>query len=144
MLLSLNDVFHLQQVHFKFLKLFCCIFNQSFVLALELFATIAQEGATGGVQEGANNLTNMQEGINKTANNPNPDPNDPNNPQLPCLKCHGTFDQLAPGLVDVDGDLAGQGILEVEYPYDLALGYKKGDIRGACTVKIPVVEGEDD
>ena len=75
---------------------------------------------------------------------PMPDPNDPNNPQLPCLKCHGTFDQLAPGLVDVDGDFAGQGILEVEYPYDLALGYKKGDIRGAWTVKIPIIEGEEE
>jgi hypothetical protein len=68
-------------------------------------------------------------------------PNEP--PFLPCLKCHGTFEQLGDGLVDVDGDLAGQGILEAEYPYDLALGYKKGDIRGAWTIKIPIVEGED-
>jgi hypothetical protein len=69
-------------------------------------------------------------------------PNEP--PHLPCLKCHGTFDQLGPGLVDVDGDIGGQGVLEAEYPYDMALGYKKGDIRGAWTIKIPIVEGEDD
>jgi hypothetical protein len=69
-------------------------------------------------------------------------PNEP--PFLPCLKCHGTFDQLGPGLVDVDGDLAGQGILESEYPYDMGLGYKKGDIRGAWTIKIPIIEGEGD
>jgi len=75
---------------------------------------------------------------------PMPNPDDPNNPQLPCLKCHGTFDQLAPGLIDDEGDLAKQGILEAEYPYDLALGYKKGDIRGAWTIKIPIIEGEED
>jgi len=69
-------------------------------------------------------------------------PNEP--PHLPCLKCHGTFDQLGDGLVEVGGDYAAQGILEAEYPYDLALGYKKGDIRGAWTIKIPIVEGEDD
>ena len=71
---------------------------------------------------------------------PMPDPVDENNPQLPCLKCHGTFKDLAPGLVDE----FGQGILEAEYPFDMALGYKKGDIRGAWTIKIPIVEGEDD
>ncbi len=71
---------------------------------------------------------------------PMPDPTDENNPQLPCLKCHGTFEDLADGLVDE----FGQGVLEAEYPYDLALGYKKGDIRGAWTIKIPIVEGEDD
>jgi hypothetical protein len=69
-------------------------------------------------------------------------PNEP--PHLPCLKCHGTFEQLGPGLVEVDGDYAAQGILEAEYPYDLALGYKKGDIRGAWTIKIPIVEGGED
>ena len=71
---------------------------------------------------------------------PMPDPDDPNNPQLPCLKCHGTFEDLAPGLVDE----FGQGILESEYPFDMALGYKGGNIRGAWTIKIPIVEGEDD
>lgn len=71
---------------------------------------------------------------------PMPDPDDPNNPQLPCLKCHGTFEDLAPGLVDE----FGQGVLEAEYPFDMALGYKKGDIRGAWTITIPIIEGEDD
>lgn len=73
---------------------------------------------------------------------PMPNPDEPNNPQLPCLKCHGTFDQLAPGLVE-EG-FSNEGVLEAEYPYDMALGYKKGDIRGAWTIKIPMIEGEDD
>jgi hypothetical protein len=67
-------------------------------------------------------------------------PNEP--PFLPCLKCHGTFDQLAPGLVEEGFE--NKGVLEKEYPYDMALGYKKGDVRGAWTIKIPIVEGEDD
>lgn len=52
-------------------------------------------------------------------------------PYLPCLKCHGTFDQLGPGVADA--------ILD-EYPYDLAVGYKKGDIRGAWSIKIPLTQ----
>ena len=67
-------------------------------------------------------------------------PNEP--PFLPCLKCHGTFDQLAPGLVKPGFDEVG--VLEELYPYDMALGYKKGDIRGAWTIKIPVIEGEEE
>ena len=63
-------------------------------------------------------------------------------PFLPCLKCHGTFDDLATGLVKPGFD--EKGVLEELYPYDMALGYKKGDIRGAWTIKIPVIEGEDD
>ena len=54
-------------------------------------------------------------------------------PHLPCLKCHGTFDDLALGVKEAIG---------AEYAYDLALGYKKGDIRGAWTIKIPVIESE--
>lgn len=50
-------------------------------------------------------------------------------PHLPCLKCHGTFDQLGPGVADA--------VLS-EYPHDQAMGYKKGDIRGAWSVKIPL------
>ena len=53
------------------------------------------------------------------------------NPGLPCLLCHGTFDELAPGVREAIG---------VEYAYDVALGYKKGDIRGAWTIKIPMIE----
>ena len=52
-------------------------------------------------------------------------------PHLPCLKCHGTFDDLAPGVREAIGD---------EYAYDVALGYKKGDIRAAWTIKIPMIE----
>jgi hypothetical protein len=54
-------------------------------------------------------------------------PNEP--PNLPCLKCHGTPEQLGPGVAEAT--LA-------EYPYDQAMGYAKGDIRGAWTVKIPL------
>jgi len=55
-------------------------------------------------------------------------------PFLPCLKCHGTFDQLGDGVLEA---------IQAAYPYDMALGYKKGYIRGAWTIKIPLVEGED-
>jgi len=54
-------------------------------------------------------------------------PNEP--PFLPCLKCHGTLDQLGLGVADA---------VQAEYPHDLAMGYKKGDIRGAWTIKIPL------
>ncbi len=56
-------------------------------------------------------------------------PNEP--PFLPCLKCHGTIDQLGAGVAEA---------VAAEYPHDLAMGYKKGDIRGAWTIKIPLVE----
>jgi hypothetical protein len=56
-------------------------------------------------------------------------PNEP--PYLPCLKCHGTIDQLGDGVVEA---------VAAEYPHDLSMGYKKGDIRGAWTIKIPLVE----
>ena len=55
--------------------------------------------------------------------------------KLPCLKCHGTFDQLPVGLREAIYD---------KYPYDMALGYKAGDIRGAWTIKIPLVESEEE
>jgi hypothetical protein len=57
----------------------------------------------------------------------------PNNPKLPCLLCHGTLDQLPTGLKEAIYD---------EFPYDMALGFKAGDIRGAWTIKIPIVEGK--
>lgn len=53
------------------------------------------------------------------------------NPNLPCLLCHGTTDQVA--------DEVEQAITEF-YPYDEAMGYKAGDIRGAWSVKIPLNE----
>ncbi len=58
-------------------------------------------------------------------------------PFLPCLKCHGTFDE------DEDGYEVAPSVREAigaEYAYDVALGYKKGDIRGAWTIKIPMIE----
>lgn len=50
-------------------------------------------------------------------------------PYLPCLKCHGTMDQIGPGVADA---------VQAEYPHDLSMGYKKGDIRGAWSIKIPL------
>ena len=58
---------------------------------------------------------------------PNGDPN----PNLPCLKCHGTADQVSQGVKDATADY---------YPYDTAMGYKPGEIRGAWSVKIPLSE----
>jgi len=57
---------------------------------------------------------------------------------LPCLKCHGSIEEP-------DGEVTPDVLEAIEglYPYDMALGYKAGAIRGAWTVKIPVVEGED-
>ena len=55
---------------------------------------------------------------------------------LPCLKCHGSIEEG--GEVTADVLEAIEGL----YPYDMALGYKAGDIRGAWTIKIPVVEGK--
>ena len=57
--------------------------------------------------------------------------------KLPCLKCHGSIED---GTVTPDVLEAIEGL----YPYDMALGYKAGDIRGAWTIKIPIVEGKDD
>ena len=54
-------------------------------------------------------------------------PNEP--PFLPCLKCHGTIDQLGDGVAEA---------VAAEYPHDMSMGYKKGDIRGAWTIKIPL------
>lgn len=57
--------------------------------------------------------------------------------KLPCLKCHGSIEEGG----EVTADLLK--VIENYYPYDMALGYKAGNIRGAWTVKIPVVEGKD-
>lgn len=56
-------------------------------------------------------------------------PNEP--PYLPCLKCHGTDSQLGAGVQEAVKDL---------YPHDMAMGYAKGDVRGAWTIKIPLLE----
>ena len=60
---------------------------------------------------------------------PMPGADVPNNPNLPCLKCHGSQDDLAPGVLDAT---------RADYPFDLAMGYKAGDIRAAWTIKIPL------
>ena len=48
---------------------------------------------------------------------------------LPCLKCHGTYDDLGAGVAEA---------LQTLYPYDQAMGYAPGQIRGAWTIKIPL------
>lgn len=50
---------------------------------------------------------------------------------LPCLKCHGTDTQLGNGV---------QEAVNALYPYDMAMGYAAGDVRGAWTIKIPLAE----
>ncbi|MEY2633000.1 MAG: hypothetical protein RIR00_1654 [Pseudomonadota bacterium] len=46
-----------------------------------------------------------------------------------CLKCHGPADALDPAL---------KAKLGATYPHDQAIGYSKGQIRGALTVKRPL------
>lgn len=46
-----------------------------------------------------------------------------------CLKCHGPADSLDSGL---------KGKLAESYPHDQAIGYSKGQVRGALTVKRPL------
>jgi hypothetical protein len=46
-----------------------------------------------------------------------------------CLQCHGTPDQLGPGVADA---------LRQLYPDDQATGYAVGDLRGAISVRIPI------
>ena len=58
-------------------------------------------------------------------------PNGAPNPDLPCLKCHGTGDQVSD---------ATRAAIQEFYPYDTAMGYTGGQIRGAWTVKIPLSE----
>ena len=54
-------------------------------------------------------------------------PNEP--PNLPCLLCHGAQDQIAPGV---------EARVAEFYPHDQAMGYAKGDMRGAWSIKIPL------
>jgi hypothetical protein len=58
-------------------------------------------------------------------------PNGAPNPDLPCLKCHGTGNQVSE---------ATRTAIQAFYPYDTAMGYSGGQIRGAWTVKIPLDE----
>jgi len=46
-----------------------------------------------------------------------------------CLKCHGPVDGMEAGL---------PAKLAESYPHDQAIGYAKGQIRGALTVKRPL------
>jgi hypothetical protein len=47
----------------------------------------------------------------------------------PCLACHGPLEQISEGV---------KGQLNNEYPYDKAVGYSIGQVRGAVTVKRPL------
>jgi len=44
----------------------------------------------------------------------------------PCLACHGAPEAMAEGV---------KAVLANDYPYDDALNFKQGDIRGAVSVK---------
>ncbi len=46
----------------------------------------------------------------------------------PCANCHGTTEQLAPGVPEA---------LNLHYPEDQATGYRKGDLRGWFWVEVP-------
>jgi hypothetical protein len=70
-------------------------------------------------------------------------PNGKPNPNLPCLKCHGSTVISTVGAVTPDVTQVLVDAIEGLYPYDMALGYKAGNIRGAWTVKIPVVKGKN-
>ena len=50
---------------------------------------------------------------------------------LPCLKCHGTDSKLGAGVADA---------VQALYPHDMAMGYVAGEVRGAWTIKIPLIE----
>lgn len=48
------------------------------------------------------------------------------NTQAMCLQCHGSADNIKPGV---------QALLKQLYPHDLAVGYAPGQVRGAISVK---------
>ena len=45
-----------------------------------------------------------------------------------CVQCHGTRDELGPGVAEA---------LANRYPWDDATGYRKGDLRGVIRVSVP-------
>jgi hypothetical protein len=49
--------------------------------------------------------------------------------QTQCLACHGTSEQLAPGVADK---------LKIDYPHDQATGYTPGQLRGAVVISRPL------
>jgi len=49
--------------------------------------------------------------------------------QTQCLACHGTSNELAPGVAEQ---------LNAEYPHDQATGYAAGDLRGAVAISRPL------
>lgn len=58
---------------------------------------------------------------------------------LPCLRCHGNTADLAADYIDSTGATTSLvDAVGAEYPYDDAMGYSAGEIRGAWTIKIPV------
>jgi hypothetical protein len=61
---------------------------------------------------------------------PHPISGDPvPNPNLPCLLCHGNDTQVAPEV---------RAAIEEFYPFDQAMDYVPGEIRGAWSIKIPL------
>jgi hypothetical protein len=51
--------------------------------------------------------------------------------QTQCLACHGTSEQLAPGVADK---------LKIDYPHDQATGYAPGQLRGAVVISRPLYD----
>jgi len=52
--------------------------------------------------------------------------------QLKCLLCHGSSDQIPESI---------RLMLKEQYPFDRAIGYKTGELRGAVSIKQPLGSG---
>jgi hypothetical protein len=51
--------------------------------------------------------------------------------QSKCLLCHGSKDQIPESI---------HLMLKQQYPFDRAIGYKTGELRGAVSIKQPLDE----
>jgi hypothetical protein len=54
--------------------------------------------------------------------------------QPQCLLCHGPSDQIPDGI---------KAVLQKQYPFDAATGYKAGELRGAVSIKQPLLDARD-
>jgi hypothetical protein len=54
--------------------------------------------------------------------------------QSKCLLCHGSSDQIPESI---------RLMLKQQYPFDRAIGYKTGELRGAVSIKQPLDEVRD-
>jgi hypothetical protein len=54
--------------------------------------------------------------------------------QPKCLLCHGSHDQIPESI---------RLMLKQQYPFDRAIGYKTGELRGAVSIKQPLDEARD-